>query len=66
MKGRRGRLPDLGPLLPWLVLCVGGEQESDDEDEGLDVDPILDQQSVRHEGGVNRLRCMPQVQQTCT
>jgi len=31
-----------------------------DEDDHLDDDPIMDQRSVRHRGGVNRLRSMPQ------
>lgn len=36
------------------------DEEEDSDDEGLDVDPVLDQQSVAHPGAVNRVRCMPQ------
>ena len=35
------------------------DDDSDDEDQ-LDVDPVLESFSVRHDGGVNRIRSMPQ------
>lgn len=33
---------------------------SDEDDDGLDDDPILEERNFKHPGGVNRLRSMPQ------
>mmetsp|Transcript_16679 Transcript_16679/g.16110 ORF Transcript_16679/g.16110 Transcript_16679/m.16110 type:complete len:510 (-) Transcript_16679:47-1576(-) len=35
------------------------DNESDDED-GVDMDPVMEHFSIPHNGGVNRVRCMPQ------
>lgn len=35
------------------------ESDSDSEDE-LDLDPVVEHYSIKHYGGVNRVRCMPQ------
>ena len=34
--------------------------DDDDDDDDLDDDPILEHRSVKHKGGVNRVRSMPQ------
>lgn len=36
------------------------EEELDGDDEDVDIDPILEHFSLRHNGGVNRVRVMPQ------
>jgi ribosome assembly protein RRB1 len=36
------------------------DDASDEEDDDIDEDPILEHQEVKHPGGVNRVRCMPQ------
>lgn len=36
------------------------EGKSKDEEDGVDDDPIMETREIKHEGGVNRLRCMPQ------
>jgi ribosome assembly protein RRB1 len=35
------------------------DSESDDDDDALDEDPILEYKTVRHKGSVNRIRAMP-------
>jgi ribosome assembly protein RRB1 len=35
------------------------DEESDDDDD-LDEDPVLEHVNIPHQGGVNRIRCMPQ------
>ncbi|RUP07427.1 WD40-repeat-containing domain protein [Jimgerdemannia flammicorona] len=51
------------PILHQDLTCplslLGNESDSDGEDD-LDEDPILEHRSVRHNGGVNRVRVMPQ------
>jgi ribosome assembly protein RRB1 len=37
-----------------------GDDSSSDEEENLDLDPILEHYHIPHYGGVNRLRAMPQ------
>jgi len=37
-----------------------GDGSEDDDDDDLDDDPIVEERSFKHPGGVNRLRCMPQ------
>lgn len=45
--------------------CLVAAIESDEEDDqNLDEDPVLDHVSVNHNGGVNRIRAMPQGQST--
>lgn len=36
------------------------DSDSDDSDEEVDLDPVVDHFSIKHHGGVNRVRCMPQ------
>lgn len=36
------------------------ESGSDDDDDALDEDPILEHRSIKHFGGVNRVRALPQ------
>ncbi|OZJ04836.1 hypothetical protein BZG36_02327 [Bifiguratus adelaidae] len=36
------------------------DEDEDDDDEGLDEDPLLEHRSVKHFGGINRVRVMPQ------
>ena len=36
------------------------DEEEDDEDELLDLDPVLEHYNLRHMGGINRVRAMPQ------
>lgn len=36
------------------------DDDSDDESESDDLDPIVEHYSIKHYGGVNRVRCMPQ------
>ena len=36
------------------------DEEEEEEDDEVDVDPILEHFSLRHNGGVNRVRAMPQ------
>lgn len=34
----------------------GGSSDEDSDDDALDEDPIFEQRSIRHMGGVNRIR----------
>lgn len=36
------------------------ESDSDDDDDEIDMDPIMEHYSIKHHGGVNRVRVMPQ------
>ena len=36
------------------------EDSDDDSDEDADLDPVVEHYSIKHYGGVNRVRCMPQ------
>ena len=40
------------------------KDDSDDEssDDEIDLDPVIEHYSIKHHGGVNRVRCMPQQQ----
>jgi ribosome assembly protein RRB1 len=39
----------------------GGEDDDDDsDDEEVDLDPVLENFSIPHHGGINRIRAMPQ------
>ena len=39
------------------------DMDSDDEQEEIDLDPVLEHFSLKHNGGVNRVRAMPQKQE---
>lgn len=39
---------------------MSDSEESSDDEDNLDDDPIVDHRSVKHTGGVNRIRSMPQ------
>ena len=36
------------------------DEDDEDDEEDVDYDPVLEHFSIPHNGGVNRLRCMPQ------
>ena len=39
--------------------AADSEEESEDDADALDEDPVIEHQDVKHVGAVNRLRCMP-------
>eukprot|EP01038_Epipyxis_sp_PR26KG_P007042 gene7042-9617_t len=39
----------------------GEESDDEDDDDNLDEDPTIDYVNVNHYGGINRIRCMPQL-----
>jgi hypothetical protein len=42
-------------------MCVFADSDEESDNDDLDDDPILEHVNINHQGGVNRLRSMPQV-----
>ncbi|KAL1919021.1 uncharacterized protein VTP21DRAFT_2402 [Calcarisporiella thermophila] len=63
--GTQADKPDNNEVIVMKMTDLHKTQHDDDlsddeEDENLDEDPILEHRSIRHKGGVNRVRTMPQ------
>jgi ribosome assembly protein RRB1 len=50
------KLSDLGKMTKF---DEDGDEENDDDDDDIDYEPVLEHVNVGHQGGVNRIRCMP-------